>query len=78
MSAAKKCDRCGDYYTTTNGPDDPELKIYKQTASVNGKEAILELMYRRPGESYQAFLDLCPRCQRSLLHWFSNERYADD
>ena len=71
MSAAKKCDRCGDYY------DGYKSDIYGQTVSIDGEEVILDLMYHRSGQGYQRFADICPRCQKKFLYWFSNERYKE-
>lgn len=72
MSAAKKCDRCGDYY------DGYTNYIYKETVSVDEKEVRLTLEYHRPGLGDRLYsVDLCPRCQKSLLDWFSKERYRE-
>ena len=55
MSLARKCDRCGDYYT-------PEAKIIKEAGGRVNAIRLMDLQQRK-------LYDLCPRCLYELEIW---------
>ena len=62
MSLARKCDRCGSFYSPESRLADGE---YFNAFS---------LVYRKPNYTPYAnkTYDLCPKCSSSLLEWFND------
>ena len=65
MANAKKCDRCGAYYTL----DDRKFKI-------NGKIPAYIEIYTRNGVIVSS-VDLCEQCMKDLWHWLCNEQETE-
>jgi hypothetical protein len=66
MANAKKCDRCGAYYTL----DDRKFKINERTP------AYMEI-YTKHGMIVVSAIDLCEQCMKDLWHWLCNEQETE-
>ena len=65
MANAKKCDRCGNYYSM----DEKNFKV-------NGATLYRVVLSSRYGSGiYEA--DLCDDCARDLWHWLCNDQEVD-
>lgn len=65
MASAKQCDRCGEFYT------ERERNLFDDLA-----DAMASIVTPKTVMSniavIEKFLDLCPRCSRSLRKWATN------
>ena len=67
MASAKKCDRCGDFYT------EKESNVFNDatTALQRLAEALSPICPTKTREQQviETVLDLCPKCSKSLTNW---------
>lgn len=66
MANAKKCDKCGVYYTL----DDRKFKI-------NGRIPAYIDIYTRNSMIVASEIDLCEQCMKDLWHWLRNEQETE-
>lgn len=65
MASAKQCDRCGEFYTERER--NPFDDLADAMASIVTPKTVLSNI-----AVIEKFLDLCPRCSRSLRKWVTN------
>ena len=71
MSLARKCDRCGDYYT-------PESRIMKEAGGRVNAIRLMDIRYTEGMiDQQRKMYDLCPRCLYELERWL-HEREDQD
>lgn len=63
MALARKCDRCGDYYT-------PDSRIIEKAGGRVNAIRLMDLKYADGMlDQQRKQFDLCPRCVRELELW---------
>ena len=65
MASARKCDRCGKYYT---GKDSPEIRFFADNADSFRTAHIYD-------EYACDYVDLCPECVSEFNTWWDSFRY---
>lgn len=74
MAEARRCDRCGEFYSINDGIK--ERGEYPITA--NYKKLIYSMTLYDNNVSRIKHLDLCPKCSRSLIVWLNDHgQYGD-
>lgn len=66
MADAKKCDRCGKFYTN----NDRQFRV-------NGGYPVRIDMVDRNGWTLGNGFDLCEDCMKELWHWLRNEQESE-
>ena len=70
MAIAKKCDRCGAFYS-----------IVDESAIEAMVQAIYNLAKKQSQLNFETIIskiDLCPDCRKSLIEWFENNTGGDN
>lgn len=67
---AKKCDRCGQFYT--------ELEETGFDFAVRQFANMFKSQTQIKIEEFVKEFDFCAECQKSLIEWFNNEQSKDD
>ena len=69
MANAKKCDRCGNFYSGV----DLTSNYYSEIETVDGHPRYITISSNSHGD-----LDICPKCRESLCYWWKFVRSVDD
>ena len=67
MANAKKCDRCGNFYSGV----EMSTGYYSQIETADGNKRYITISSNANGE-----LDLCPKCRESLRYWWNWKNFV--